>query len=88
MWIGQEDWITLNPRFKIRKSPAQKLVMCVIEKQWWEFLSWLSRLKPQEDVGSIPGLIQWVKDSVLLQAVVSVGDVAQILHCCGCGVGW
>ena len=29
-----------------------------------------------EVVGSIPSLVQWVKDPVLL-----------IWHCCGCGVG-
>ena len=37
-----------------------------------------------EDVGLIPGLPQWVKDLVLLQ----VADVAQILCCCGPGIGW
>ena len=31
-----------------------------------------------EDMGSIPGLAQWVK----------IPDAAQILHSCGCGVGW
>ena len=40
-----------------------------------------------EDVGLIPGLDQWVKDLVLLQASVEVSDVACIWHCCGCGVG-
>ena len=41
-----------------------------------------------EDGGSIPGLAQWIKDLVLLQAVVLVADVAWIPRCCGCGAGW
>ena len=40
-----------------------------------------------EDADSIPGPAQWVKDPVLLRAVVEVTDVAQIWHCCSCGVG-
>ena len=40
-----------------------------------------------EDTGSIPGLAQWVKNLVLLWAVVEVTDVAWILRCCGCGIG-
>ena len=38
-----------------------------------------------ENVGSLPGLTQWVKDLALQQAVVQVTDTAQIL--CGCGLG-
>ena len=51
---------------------------------------WLSRLRTctvSEDVGSIPGLIQWVKDPEMLEAVVWVSDAAQILPCSGYDVG-
>ena len=37
-----------------------------------------------EDVSSIPGLPQWVKEPVLPWAVLEVADTAWILHCCGC----
>ena len=36
--------------------------------------------------GLIPGLIHWVKDPVLLWAVVQAADAAQIWCGCGCGV--
>ena len=48
-----------------------------------EFPLWLNVC---EDLGSIPGLTQWVKDLVLLQAKVWVADGAQIWRCHGCGV--
>ena len=41
-----------------------------------------------EDTGSTLGLVQWVEDSALPQAVVQVTDATLILRCCGCGVGW
>ena len=57
-----------------------------------EFPLWLSGLRTWrsvcEDSGLIPDLMQWVKDLALLQALVKVLDVAWILSCCGCGVGW
>ena len=40
-----------------------------------------------EDVDSIRGLAQWVKDSALLQAVAKFSEAAQIRYCCICGVG-
>ena len=39
-------------------------------------------------MGSIPDLAQRVKDPALPWAVVQVADVARILRCYGCGVGW
>ena len=39
-----------------------------------------------EDTGSLPSLTQWVKDRMLLLALVWVPDTAWFWH--GCGVGW
>ena len=40
-----------------------------------------------EDVGSMPGITQWVKDMALLQALLLVTDMAQI-WCHGWGVSF
>ena len=41
----------------------------------------------RENTGSIPGIAQRVKETVLPWAVVQVADEAWILRGCGCGVG-
>ena len=40
-----------------------------------------------EDRGSIPGLVQWVKDLVLPWAVVWVADSTRIWRCCDSSIG-
>ena len=42
---------------------------------------------PCEDVGLIPGLAQWVKDSALLWADVWVAGAPWIWCCYGSGIG-
>ena len=40
-----------------------------------------------EDVGSIPGLSQWIKYRHCCEMWYKVADTAWIQHCCGGGVG-
>ena len=50
---------------------------------------WVKNLTSvHEDVGSTPGLPQWVKYLALLEAAVQFPDVVWIWCCWGCGVGW
>ena len=60
-------------------------------KENWGILAVAQQLmnptRIHENAGLIPGPIQWLEDMLLLWAPLWVADVAQILCCCGCGVG-
>ena len=60
------------------------------KKKEWEFPLQLSKLKTQncvlEDVDSLPGHTQQVKDPALPQAVLT--EAVQIWCCRSCAIGW
>ena len=61
-----------------------------IKNEYEEFPWWLRETNLtslHKDAGWIPHLTQWVKDLVLLWAMVQVADAAQIPRCCVCGIG-
>ena len=59
---------------KLITYPAALSLNFPLKMLSWEFPSWLSRLRTQnnvhEDAGLVPGLVQLVKDLALLQAAV------------------
>ena len=70
--------ITEKPKLH-KESTVQEFLL------WWlrGLRTWHSIC---EDVNSILGLSQWVKDPVLPQAAAEVANTARIQCCCGCGV--
>ena len=63
-----------------------------IETSYWGVpvvVQWLTNPNRNHGVVDlIPALAPWVKDPVLLWAVVWVADVARIPRYCGSGIGW
>ena len=84
-------YLKLIYRYNLSPSSGEGRVWSRIKSEETGVPLRLSGLKTQhclyEDTGSTPGLVQWVKDPVLLQGVAQVADVAWIQCCCGYGIG-
>ena len=70
------EWIQLKTKMVIRKTVRNKCTKmakeCLVKKKRSSHCgpAVMNLTRMNEDLGLIPGLGQWVKDSALLQAVV------------------
>ena len=82
--VHYEDFCFWKMKTNARLDSKKKIIKGIpgmALRKW----TWLASMKT---LFSNPGLTQWVKDLTLLWAVLYVAEAAQILHCCGCSVGW
>ena len=85
--------VELKDIFKTNKSSGRILSIFKRSKSKQKGVSvvaqWVTNLSSiHEGACLIPSLTQWVKDLVLLRAVVEVEDTSWDPCCYGCGVGW